>query len=82
MGDDWVHGVLDVVEPRRSAVWTPLLLRAMEVTPCRFCRSTVLRLLVERGAATDAMLREALLDAEADTRRTAREALAARVRRS
>lgn len=84
----WVRGVLHVVEPlrgvdgkvdsakpRQSAVWTPLLVRAMEISPCRACREWLLRRLVERGAATDAMLREALLDANSHVREVAREAL-------
>jgi hypothetical protein len=45
------------------------------VTPCRECRDYVLDLLVERGAAAEAMLREALFDANDETRATARKAL-------
>jgi len=82
--DAWARGVKSIVDPmlrppwrqRRSRVWTPLLLRAMEVTPCRDCRASILRLLVERGAATEAMLREALFDAADDARKLARDELA------
>jgi hypothetical protein len=86
---NWVRGVLNVVEPlqrvegtiafakpRRSRVWTPLLVRALETSPCRACREFVLRRLVESGAATESMLREALFDANSHTRELAREALA------
>lgn len=76
--DDWASGVLKLAESRPSPTWTPLVVRAMETTPCRFCRGRALRSLVERDAATESMLREALFDAEADTRQTAREAVAAR----
>jgi hypothetical protein len=81
--DHWVRGVKGIVnplargssKPRSSAVWTPLLVRALDVTPCRECREYVLDLLVERGAATEAILREALFDANDETRATARKAL-------
>jgi hypothetical protein len=85
---DWVMGVLAIVDPlrtargpsisakrRRSPAWTPLLLRAVETSPCRDCREHALGLLVDRGAATEAMLKEALFDANPDARTTAREAL-------
>jgi hypothetical protein len=80
--NDWVTGVVGIVDPlersarpRRSSVWTPLLLRALETAPCRDCRERVLGLLVQRGAATEPMLREALLDANSETRELARESL-------
>jgi hypothetical protein len=71
---NWASGVLKIAEVRRSAVWTPLLVRALEISPCRMCREFILEHLVERGAATDAMLSEALFDANDDVREVAREA--------
>jgi hypothetical protein len=75
---DWARGVHSLTEARRSPAWTPLLVRALEATPCRHCRSCALQRLVDRGAAEDAVLREALFDADEDTRRIARQAIAAR----
>lgn len=88
----WVMGVLGLAEPdgswtkdhyreagpRLSPAWTPLLVRAMELAPCRHCRGSALRRLIDRGAADEATLREALFDSEDDTRSMARKALAAR----
>ncbi|MCE9635513.1 MAG: HEAT repeat domain-containing protein [Planctomycetes bacterium] len=81
---DWVRGVfwaaapLDDRVPRRTgAAWTALLLRAYEAAPCRECRNSILGVLVERGEAPVALLREALWDAQHQTRSDARRALAA-----
>jgi hypothetical protein len=88
VGHNWVSGVGHIVEPLRradgrpgvgksrpSSVWTPLLVRALEISPCRMCREFVLHRLVVHGDATESMLREALFDANSDTREVAREAL-------
>jgi len=71
----WVRGVKDVAARHRGPRWDALLLRAYDVNPCRDCREFLLDDLVERGAASPALLREALWDANGFVRRVARAAL-------
>ncbi len=70
----WLWDARAVAERHTTPAWTPLLVRAFELRPCAVCRERALRLLVERGAATDELLREATLDAESGVRDIARAA--------
>jgi hypothetical protein len=72
---DWALGVRGLAREHPSRAWTPLLVRAIELSQCRECRRTSLDLLVRLGAAPRAMLEEALHDADSDARKTARDAL-------
>jgi hypothetical protein len=65
---DMTSGLIDVVERHPSSALVPALILAADRTPCSFCRTYLVRALVEQDALPDRLRQECRWDCQDETR--------------